>query len=392
MPRNSNSQIRKNRQISEKTQRLCAKVIFWSFLSQLIFTIAKRLFIKIPDGTIIAAFLAFPYPALLIVKLLSTKEIRLNKAIIVAYIITIALYTTNYCFGLPMEKFIFYMPQTLYGITLLYITYSIKNLDILFEEFSKKSYLIALISILIIFVDRNVSAYNMHFSYILSIALYFHTVNLVKKKRLKYMLLVLLEIGLIIVYGSRGPVLCYGVFLILYILLGNRRIIPKILFTASITAISINIERILKTVELFISKTSVNSRTLNLLLQDASHDSGRSMIAEKCWPLIKENAGTGLGIAGQFKYMEEYPHNIFLDLLLHWGIVIGGILSIYILFVIVRAFIQSKANERTLLLIFVCYGFVVLFFSGTYLTFDGFFILLGIAYNIKSKNTEIKHE
>lgn len=376
---------RSDKVISEKTQRLCAKVLFWSFVSQLLFTIIKRLLVATPYGTIIAAILAFPYLALQIVELLATREIRLNKPITLAYIVAITLYIISYCTGLPLEKFIFYMPQTLYGLTLLYITYNIKNLNILYDEFSNHSYLIALISIFIIFVDRNINAYNMHFSYILSIALYFDTVNFFKKKQIKYICLVLLEIGLILIYGSRGPVLCYAIFLMLYILLGNKRIFPKVALSTLIAIASFNIDKILGTIESLVSKTSMNSRTINLLLQDASHDSGRSMIAENCWQLINEHAGTGLGIAGQFKYMEEYPHNFFLDMFLHWGIIIGSVLSIYVLSIIIRAYIQGKTNERTLLLIFICYGFIVLFFSGTYLTFDGFFILLGLVYNIRNK-------
>ena len=366
-------------------QNLYLKIIFWSFLSQMIFTINKRLLASIPYGTVIAAMLAFPYLISLLIKFILTTKIRINGKIVAVFLLVSCLYLISYLNGVPSDKVAFYYLETIYCLSLLHFSYSLNKIDELYDIFAKNGFLITLLSALIIFVDRSTFAYNMHFSYILSLILFVHTAEFLKHKTISSGLLALIELILIIIYGSRGPILCFIVFLFLYVLLDNRKNSIKVAFSIGLTLIAIYIENILAFIRSLVKNANVNSRTLSLLVENIGHMSGRDVIASASIELIKEHPVTGLGIIGEFKYLEDYPHNFILDMFLHWGIVLGLILILLVLYITISALAISKGKIKTILLVFICYGFVMLFFSGTYLSCDGFYIMLGIALNIRKK-------
>ena len=132
----------------------------------------------------------------------------------------------------------------------------------------------------------------------------------------------------------------------------------------------------------------LNSRTIDLLANDVGYSSGREVIADQAIKIINDHLVSGTGVLGEFKHIEEYSHNIILEIILHYGIIIGSLIIIYLFRTILKALLKSRDRERLLIIIFISYGLVALFFSGTYLSWDGFFILLGIAFSILHKNSK----
>lgn len=365
-----------------KYQNLCAKIIFWSFLSQMMFTLSKRLFDPVPYSTVIAAAISFPYLVVLFIKLAATKKFRFNKWMVFAIFLVSALYGISFLNGVPRDKILLYLPQSIYGIILLSLAYDIKNLNTLYDWFAKDSIFISLISILIIFVDKGSYAYNMHFSYILSLAMFFHVLEFVRHKKKINLLVAIMDLLLIILYGSRGPILCLIVFMALYFILGSKKTITKILFCIIAALLALNVEPLTLSFRNLMDGMGLKSRTISLLDQGVGYVSGRDVVADEAVDLIQDNKIFGLGIAGEFRYMENYPHNLVLDLLIHWGVILGVLMLIYLFYLVARAILISHDKSRFLMIVFVSYGLVTLFFSGTYLTYDGFFILLGLSYNI----------
>lgn len=373
-------------------QNLYSKFISNFFLSLMIFTVLKRLLPISLFGTIIAICVSFTNSILILLKIIFKSKLKINYSFVVlAGIITI-LYTISCLNGVPFRQCVFYYAFTILGLLLLYMAYSIKDLSVLYDDFSKISIYITAFSLFIILVNRSDYSYNMRYSYILSIALYFNTIDLLAFKKLKNVPLIIIELLLIIIFGSRGPLLCYGIFLIAFVLFGNKKVSIKISFGLLITAICLNIERLLALITILMTRYKISSRTLYLLLNDFSHSSGRELIELKTIELIKSHPVIGLGIAGEFKYMEEYPHNIFYDLILHWGIVLGISVFIGLIYLIVKALFTAKNKEKYILLTFISYGFIALLFSGTYLSWDGFYILIGICLRIITNNKVIKNE
>lgn len=112
--------------------------------------------------------------------------------------------------------------------------------------------------------------------------------------------------------------------------------------------------------------------------------SDREIIWETTKNNIWEKPYWGWGIAGDLSYMDSYPHNITLEILLHYGIFVGSIVLFVIFFSITKSLFVTKFRNPVLL-IFLCSGFGHLFLSSTYLIEYKFWILLGICFSIMKK-------
>ncbi len=359
--------------------KLYAQIITWFFVALMLFTTLSRVPFFSKYRILIAAG-SVAIPLLFLLKLFIKSKFRIRYGyILLAFMIITLLYTISLFRGVPLNSVLLYYFSTIYGILLLYFTFCIKNLDILYEEFVKKSLYITIISVFILLSNRSINPYNMRFSYILSIALYFQTIELVNSKnKMLNLIFILVDIALILVYGSRGSILCYSIFLVIYILFNNKKTFYKLLLIGGISAFYLYLDKVLQFIGYILERFNIMSRTLSLMISNIGHTSGRDIILEKSLELIGEHPVFGLGVAGEFKYMNEYPHNILLELFLHWGVVFGFAIFVILLFIIISSFIKAHSKNKLLLLVFISYGFVVLFFSGTYLSWDGFYILLGI--------------
>lgn len=375
--------------MDKKKQVLYSKLISWIFLSLMIFTITKRLIPSSINSTIIAALISFPIPFIILIRIIFINKLKIKRGFIVILILLITIvYLISLIRGVPYEKIIFYYIFTLLGLFLLYFTYLSNDFSLLYDELNKKSFYITLFSILILFVNKTENPYNMRFSYILSISLYFQSIGLIKEGNKKNIILILLDLFLIVMFGSRGPLLCYAIFLVLFVLFENIKKYVKGIFCIVLLNIYLFLDKIILGIANIIDRFNISSRTLYLLVNDIQHSSGRDIIQKNSLYLLKQNSIFGLGIAGEFKYMEDYPHNIILDLMLHWGIIFGSLVFFLLVIFISKAFLKSSGKERLLMLIFISYGFITLLFSGTYLSWDGFYILLGLSLRILSRKKE----
>lgn len=80
-----------------------------------------------------------------------------------------------------------------------------------------------------------------------------------------------------------------------------------------------------------------------------------------------------------------YAHNIFLELAMNFGVFIGIIISIYLIYILaIKFFILLKTNNKIqinfYILLFVI-GFIPLMFSSSYLINSNFWILIGYSIN-----------
>ena len=232
---------------------------------------------------------------------------------------------------------------------------------------------------MIIFVDKAVYAYNMHFSYIVLIALCFHTLNLFYNKKKIDIIFVLLDIVLILAFGSRGPMLCYVLFIMMFVFFGKQRRAIKVLVGVFASLISIYFSRIMSKIEELMQLLNIHSRTISLLVTNPQYVSGRDVITQNTFSLISQSPIVGYGLAGEYKYLKEYPHNLILDVVVNWGIIIGGLFLCALFYIVIMGLLCSKDKIRLLLIVFVAYGLVALLFSGTYISWDGFYILIGLS-------------
>ena len=231
-------------------------------------------------------------------------------------------------------------------------------------------------------------AYSMSFGYsFLLPALYlFYQEKLIDK------VLSLLLFVLIVVDGSRGPVVVTGLFYLYEILFSSNKYnrLGTIFIFLVISATSL----------FYVSQLNImdSSRTVMLIRNGefVSHDSGREEILYlPAMREIEKSPIVGHGIGSDRKLIGFYVHNIFLEVFLHYGLFGGGILFFLFFFFCIKSFFNKQIvnlqGGRNVFIMIFMFGFLPLLVSSSYLLDFGFAVLIGYIVRCqKVKRTALK--
>lgn len=244
-------------------------------------------------------------------------------------------------------------------------------------------------SLFIVF-EKAFTEYSMSFGYyMLFPACFFSYIYFTFRKKI-FLLLSALTAVAILGLGSRGPLIIWAFYFASLILLSDISKISKVFFAAAAAAVVLFKNGICGFLVALLNDRGggMQSRTLNLISSGKliSHDSGRSVIQEKAFEMIRRRPIFGNGIGADYRVIGGYPHNIFIEIVLQFGVIFGGILLAGLVYIIVRGFI--KAGNRKLYLFYFCIGFLPLIVSGTYLTDMSFWLFLG--YALRENNLRAK--
>ena len=342
---------------------------------------------------------------LLVVMVKNLKYVyrRSGKVFLIAYYIFLLLYAIslaqNMMRGDPVDllikdsaswTFIWWIPMGLF-------VYSVQDKDILYKILLKGSYFISIIVLLSVFpiiVLENIllygKEYNMFFSYMLIFPLILHINEYFKTKKISLLIIGIVELSVLILYGSRGVLLCVLSFFILKIAYGqipfSKKVVAVIFFTFTLVLFIKFSEPLLQVLHDF----NLSSRTLEKL---ATHqmESGRNYVWESGIELIKERPLLGYGLGGEFyqmtyeaskllgtgippKISDLTPHNGFLQLMLNFGVIFGLLIGIFIVssILIVKKIIFSSYKD----LLIITYS---VFIIPAMTVGDGIFVKPGIA-------------
>lgn len=133
---------------------------------------------------------------------------------------------------------------------------------------------------------------------------------------------------------------------------------------------------------------SIGSYALSKLNQDAFLESaGRDSIYEGAIRLIRSKGGAPLGLFADRYYLDViYVHNIFLEFLINFGVIVGGILSILLIYGIFRSFLVSKGESIKVFLIISFFAIFIRFLlSGSYLIEGMSFVYFAILMRFSHK-------
>jgi len=110
---------------------------------------------------------------------------------------------------------------------------------------------------------------------------------------------------------------------------------------------------------------------------DWTGTSGRDSVYQNALHLIKESPVIGYGIFGMYEVTGNYPHNLFLEILLQGG-VIFLVMAVSILFLFTRKLRHMIREDKSnaILTILFLYPIVMLMFSGTYLNTPQFWFVI----------------
>jgi len=140
----------------------------------------------------------------------------------------------------------------------------------------------------------------------------------------------------------------------------------------------------------------INSRNIDKLVSGEVLDgSNRDFIYDHSISLIKEN---GISVSGFFSDRQQlryyrsniaYAHNIFYEILLDFGLLLGVLISAYFIFVLVRGLLKGSSTKRDVVLWWTLIVMIRLWVSSSFLVDCNIILLLGLLFN---KQTEAASE
>lgn len=184
----------------------------------------------------------------------------------------------------------------------------------------------------------------------------------------------------ILFFGSRGAIVCVVVFVIILCTINpNIKLQRKVLYLLIIATLSLLIIFYFREIVIFLSNrlsvAGFSSRTLRLALQDELliHDSGRKILYEFYIGQIQKRPIFGWGILGG--RIDLYPHNIYIELMLSFGIAIGTFVFVCLIIILIRGVLQKDRTNQLVAAIFIA-NEISLLFSGSIFTNAEFFVCI----------------
>ncbi len=227
------------------------------------------------------------------------------------------------------------------------------------------------------------------------------TSALFEKFSIKYLIPLCISMFFMIAYGARGPLVCWGLFVILQLMIQLKRLtVIKRFFIAVCIGIAVivlynNYYSFLLMLQTQFERMGFSVRVVNRLLDNNFLiDVGRNNITSICLERIKYNPVLGTGPVNDRIYIAEhlgggadaygnYPHNIFTEIIMQYGIFIGGAILIAIIWMIVKAYrtVQDIQSKNFIIILIGTYLFPLLF-SGSYVDSRGFYLLVAVCVTI----------
>lgn len=238
---------------------------------------------------------------------------------------------------------------------------------------------------------RNIGSYSMTLSYYVLLPAIVYLGDVMNKFSLIKFINFIISLFIIISLGSRGAIMCIIVFFIMKLSKLKSRMTLKnilciyVLFCITIICLTSYKEIVYYLNELLLT-FNIESRTLSLFLLDDVYLSGRNELFSPILHVISENFISGIGIGGDRLILDGiYVHNIFLEILVNYGVFIGGVAIVFLCLLIFRSLISNNFKKYDLVTFWLSFGFIHLMVSGSYLTDMRFWIFIGLLINLNSK-------
>lgn len=203
----------------------------------------------------------------------------------------------------------------------------------------------------------------------------------IKNRKIGWLFLFFLTTLLLIVYGSRGTLICIALLLVLTAIKYRWW---WVLFLSLLFVIFSGIFFQLLELGLnWLANVSGSRKILGLLamfqgdIMDAS--SGRDILYDRCIQLFNDNPfGNGVGFWQNDPFMGGlYPHNIFLEIAVEFGVIGIFVLAIILILIIVRLFrLERSSFFPYAALISICFGRLMV--SSVYWSRPEFWLVLSV--------------
>lgn len=213
-----------------------------------------------------------------------------------------------------------------------------------------------------------------------------------EKHTRRHRLLGYIGLVFVLILGCRGALVGFFVSFLCKLFFEQKATLTKIVQFVTICILLVVtvffFESIVSWLVEFANFLGFDSRTLTYLQQGRFfEDSGREAMQRH---IFSELTWTGHGMYGDRltdKYFGSYAHNVIIEFLNNFGYVGGSILSVMLIYFVLKGLFIDNSQVRLLVIIFLASGFVKLLFSSSYLSQEpSFYILLGLCASKLQKN------
>lgn len=397
-------QIKNTPELNIPDKKISFAIIFQFCILITNSTIKHVLNIENPTTRSIISAIFMLVVGILFLKNLNIVLKRIGKLFTWTYFVFIFIFLFNalifkenakYILGNSFWFFLMCLPISLYYI-------AIENKVIFLNMLIKSAYYqIALGFFYTVSTNYTIPEYDMVFSYQIMIPIIILFYKIYNKFNIIDFILIIFGVSSIVIIGSRGPILSIILFSTIFIfidLIRNRKKFKSVyMYFLGLIAVFFSFvyfEQILYQVNMFLIKFGISSRTMILLSGgNADFSTGRSYIYKLVIQKILEKPVLGYGLAGDRIFLYgSYPHNIFLEVLVQFGIIFGSsILTIFIFYWIKGIALNKNKEEQDLAIMFFGIGLVQLFISGSYIEASNFWLFMAICFNsvhFKKQETE----
>ncbi len=209
------------------------------------------------------------------------------------------------------------------------------------------------------------------------ISLYFKN-DRKKLTKLVHLVLIVTNILSIIVFGSRGAIVSIAFFIIVMFIASdnydfNKKVQRIILILVFLLILVVFSKQILQFAVRILNQIGMSSRTLELLVSSGFlTDNGRMDIWRVLIEKIKDSPFAIRGINADqllqtgFYHNSNYAHNLFLELIYSFGILIGGALSVWFINKFIKTLRTNVQNDQEMIrLLFMSSFFPICIWSGS---------------------------
>lgn len=295
------------------------------------------------------------------------------------------------------EELVGYMPEFLFTVLPLFLLGgAIRDYKVIVEYFEKASRYVICIAftyyMIIQIAGLEITEDNMSFAYYLLPFSVMNVYSLVHKFSLGNLLRMALALYVHLLAGTRGPLLCIAVSMVLFVYFNKIKSKTKLVWTVILIGFVIFLSsdlsiELLQNLHKFFQKNGINSRILEKFLdQTLMEDSGRAAIRETLIIAVHQRPLVGYGLMGDRVILSgSYAHSLIYELMIDFGIV-GGLALLAILVALLTKDLLGNRISKHHKIILVCLCscvFVKLFFSSSYLREPSFFLLLGMLFQRK---------
>lgn len=219
-------------------------------------------------------------------------------------------------------------------------------------------------------------------------------IDVFRKSRFTDFVYLVVSILLLLFMGTRGPVMILAVFIITYLILFHKfksyNIQKKTLVVACLFVVIYFLEIILMGIIPIASALGFSTRVFDSVLDGRMTDMSESSGRDEFWNILKgaiehDYGGIGYGWLGDRLLLPDgaYAHNFELEILVQFGIIIGGGILLLMLFLILKSYYKIKnTSSRAFWLVMLFVGLVTLQISATYVTHPLLFVMIGYFISI----------